>query len=66
VNKVPSSFNTAEVKARVEKAYNAEVAGVLPHSDEMMTLASSGIFVLRYPNHPVTGILKQIAARVMA
>jgi len=65
VNKVPSSFNTAEVKARVEKAYNAEVAGVLPHSDEMMTLASSGIFVLRYPNHAVTGILKQIAARVM-
>lgn len=66
VNKVPSSFDTAAVKARVEKAYNSEVAGVLPHSDEMMALASSGIFVLRYPNHPVTGILKQIAARVVA
>jgi len=38
---------------------------VLPHSDEMMTLASSGIFVLRYPNHPVTAMLKQIAASVM-
>jgi MinD-like ATPase involved in chromosome partitioning or flagellar assembly len=66
VNKVPSSFDTAAVKARVEKAYNSEVAGVLPHSDEMMTLASSGIFVLRYPNHPVTGIFRQIAARMIA
>ncbi len=66
VNKVPTSFDFAEVKARVEKTYRAEVAGVLPHSDEMMTLASSGIFVLRYPNNPVTGILKQIAARVIA
>jgi len=65
VNKVPSSFKPAEVKARVEKTYNCEVAGVLPHSDEMMTLASSGIFVLRYPNHPVTAMLKQIAASVM-
>ena len=66
VNKVPTSFDFSEVKARVEKTYRCEVAGVLPHSEEMMTLASSGIFVLRYPNHPVTGILKQIAARVIA
>jgi hypothetical protein len=28
----------------------------------MMTLASSGIFALRYPDHPVTAILKQTAA----
>jgi len=66
VNKVPTSFDFSEVKARVEKTYRCEVAGVLPHSEEMMTLASSGIFVLRYPNHPVTGILKQIAAKVIA
>jgi MinD-like ATPase involved in chromosome partitioning or flagellar assembly len=66
VNKVPISFNFAEVKARVEKTYDCEVAGVLPHSDEMMTLASSGIFVLRYPDHPVTAVLRQVAARVMA
>ena len=65
VNKVPSSFNPSEVKARVEKTYNCEVAGVLPHSDEMMTLASSGVFVLRYPNHPVTAMLKQVANRLM-
>jgi len=37
----------------------------MPHSDEMMVLGSSGIFVLRYPDHPVTGILKQAAALLL-
>ncbi len=66
VNKVPEVFNFADVQKRVEETYNSEVAAVLPHSDEMMTLASAGIFVLRYPNHKVTQALKQVAAKLMA
>jgi MinD-like ATPase involved in chromosome partitioning or flagellar assembly len=66
VNKTPSSLDFAAVKARVEQTYNCEVAAVLPHSDEMMTLASSGIFILRYPDHPITAMLKQVAATLMA
>ena len=61
VNKVPTTFNMADVKAQVERQYACDVAAVLPHSDEMMTLASSGIFALRYPNHPITASLKQVA-----
>jgi MinD-like ATPase involved in chromosome partitioning or flagellar assembly len=66
VNKVPEVFNFADVQKRVEETYNSEVAAVLPHSDEMMALASSGIFVLRYPDHKVTQSLKQVAAKLMA
>jgi MinD-like ATPase involved in chromosome partitioning or flagellar assembly len=66
VNKVPQVFNSAEVKERVERIYNCEVAAVLPHSDELMALASSGIFVLKYPDHAVTAELKRLAARLMA
>ncbi len=66
VNKVPEVFNFADVQKRVEETYNSEVAAVLPHSDEMMTLASAGIFVLRYPDHKVTQALKQVAAKLMA
>jgi septum site-determining protein MinD len=61
VNKVPTTFDLASVKAQVEQQYDCPVAAVLPHSDEMMTLASAGIFVLRYPNHPITASLKQVA-----
>ncbi len=66
VNEVPSAFELAKVKSKVEQIYNCEVAAVLPYSDEVMALASAGIFVLRYPDHPVTAKLKQIAARLTA
>jgi MinD-like ATPase involved in chromosome partitioning or flagellar assembly len=66
VNKVPQTFNSAEVKARVEHIYGCEVAAVLPHSDDLMALASSGIFCLKYPDHPVTAELERLAARLIA
>ncbi len=66
VNKVPTTFDFDEVKRRVEQTYNCEVAAVLPHSDEMMTLASSGIFALHYPQHPVSNSLRQVAKRLIA
>jgi septum site-determining protein MinD len=66
VNKVPGVFPPDEVKARVEQTYNCEVAAVIPHSDEMMALASAGIFSLHYPDHPVTKALQQVAKRLIA
>lgn len=62
VNKVPQMFDTAQVKQRVEQAYNCPVAAVMPHSDEMMALASGDIFVLRYPDHLITSAYKQVMA----
>jgi MinD-like ATPase involved in chromosome partitioning or flagellar assembly len=66
VNKTPTVFNMDEVKKRVEQTYDATVAAVLPHSDEMMTLASSGVFVINYPDHPITQQLKQVVRMLMA
>jgi MinD-like ATPase involved in chromosome partitioning or flagellar assembly len=66
VNEVPSVFNLAEVKSKVEQTYHCEVAAVLPFSDEMMALASASIFALHYPDHPVTDMLKQVVARLVA
>jgi MinD-like ATPase involved in chromosome partitioning or flagellar assembly len=65
VNKVPAVFDVADVKSRVEQTYHCDVAAVLPHSDEMMALASGGIFVLRHPDHPITAALKQVAAMLV-
>jgi septum site-determining protein MinD len=66
VNKTPAIFDAAEVQARVEKTYDCEVAAVLPHSDELMVLSSEGIFALRHPDHPLTGLYRQIASRIMS
>jgi septum site-determining protein MinD len=65
VNKVPAQLMAA-VKQNVEATYNCEVAAVIPHSDDLMTLASSGIFSQKYPDHPVTKIYMQLANRIIA
>jgi MinD-like ATPase involved in chromosome partitioning or flagellar assembly len=66
VNKVPTTFDLTDVHQQVEKQYECTVAAVLPHSDELMLLASSGIFTLQYPDHPVTLSLKRVAQMLIA
>ena len=65
VNKVPTTFDGDQVRAQVEHTYGCEVGAVLFHSDEMMTLASGGIFSLHYPDHPLTQEFKHVASKLM-
>jgi MinD-like ATPase involved in chromosome partitioning or flagellar assembly len=65
-NEVPKSYNFGAVKAELEKTFDCEVIAMLPHSQEMMALASARIFALTYPDHPLTGILKHVATRLLA
>jgi hypothetical protein len=53
------------VLRRVEDAYGCEIGAILPHSDEIMTLASSDIFALRFPDHVVTQRLRVLADRLV-
>lgn len=62
VNKAPTSFDLVALKDRIEKTYSATVAAVIPHSDDLMTLGSSGVFSLRNPDHEVTGKYKHVAS----
>lgn len=64
VNKTPQAYDIDDVRERVEKSFSCNVASVIPHSDEMMTLASSGIFALHYPDSPVTKEFKAIVELV--
>ena len=64
VNKTPTTFDFDDVRTRVEQTYDAKVGAVLPHSDEMMVLASSGIFSIRFPDHPITKGLRSLVDQV--
>lgn len=66
VNKMPAILDPDDVKKQVEKTYESEVAAVLPHSDEMMALASAGIFILKYPDHFISKQFQTIADLLMA
>ena len=65
INKVPPGMDTVQLRKRVEELYQAEVAAILPMNYEIVRLASSGIFVNRFPDHPMTLALKQVAERLM-
>ncbi|MDD5167593.1 MAG: MinD/ParA family protein [Syntrophales bacterium] len=64
VNKAPESFDRKALAEKVASAYGCEVAGVLPHAEEMMALASSGIFSLKYPEHVISRELRSIVERI--
>jgi MinD-like ATPase involved in chromosome partitioning or flagellar assembly len=66
VNKTPPGLDPVEVRAQVEAAYDCQVAAVLPHSDELMALASRGIFSLQYPDHPLTAQYRALASALVA
>ena len=66
VNKVPSTADRDAVAADVAAAYNSEVAGVLPLSEDMVSNASGGLFSLTNPDHVWSQTLASVARRLGA
>ena len=50
----PGTQPSPAVKTRVSQAYGVEDVMVLPHSHEMMLLASGGVFCIEHPDHELT------------
>jgi MinD-like ATPase involved in chromosome partitioning or flagellar assembly len=65
VNKVPGGMDWDQVRAQVEAAYRAPVVAMLPLSEELAQLASSGVFAARHPAHAFTTGLRQVARRML-
>jgi MinD-like ATPase involved in chromosome partitioning or flagellar assembly len=64
-NQTPPIIAESLIQQRLEQSYGCEVLAMLPHSHELMTIASGGIFALRYPNHPLTSALQRAALRLV-
>lgn len=64
VNKVLPSYDFNSVRQEIQKIYNAPVAGVFPLSEEMVQLASSDLFSLRFPDHPISKEIRAIAKSI--
>lgn len=65
VNRVPARFDLSAVTERVKETYKADVLATLRHSEDLMELASEGIFVLRHPEHEVSVGLREAANRLL-
>jgi MinD-like ATPase involved in chromosome partitioning or flagellar assembly len=64
LNKVLPRLDAAAIRAQMEATYQTPVAGVLPVADDLMHLASQGVFCLRFPDHPWSQELRAIAGRL--
>jgi MinD-like ATPase involved in chromosome partitioning or flagellar assembly len=66
VNKVPPGMDRETLKQKVEAAYQAKVIAMMPLNHEIVRLASHGIFVNRFSDHPFTRELRSVAAAITA
>lgn len=65
VNKMPKAFDGEMIQQQVEANYGATVGGLFQENDEMLQLASSGIFFLHYPDHPFAQEVSKVAKKLM-
>jgi MinD-like ATPase involved in chromosome partitioning or flagellar assembly len=65
LNKVPPGTDPHTLRQHVASLYETPVAGVLPLNSEIVRMASGGIFVNRFPDHPFTVELRRVAEKVM-
>ena len=66
VNKALPGFDVEAYREQLEAVYNVSVADILPFSEEMMNLASSEIFSMRYPHHPLSKAIEAISQKIVS
>lgn len=61
INQVPAASALQAVRLRAQKTFNSEVLATIPYAAEFMSFEGPGVFVLRYPVHPITMALGRVA-----
>lgn len=64
VNKAPPDYDPVQLAERIGAAYNCEVVGVMAHSDDVLKLGSGSLFVLEFPDSPMSKTINELAARL--
>ena len=65
INKAHSKLNLEALKQKVEETYGETVAGVFPLSEDVVQLASEGVFCVKYPEHPVSLEFRKVAQQII-
>ena len=65
VNKVPPDLERRALKGHLGRTFDMPVAAVFPLNFEVVQLASSGLFSLRFPEHALTRQIEAAADRIL-
>jgi MinD-like ATPase involved in chromosome partitioning or flagellar assembly len=66
VNKALTRYDFKQMRDKVQETYHATVAGILPLTEDMADLGSSDVFSLRFPDHPWSKALLEVADTVLS
>ena len=66
VNKVYARLDPAELRARLQEVFGHEIIGMIPLSEDFAALASEGLFIHRYPEHPISLSIRDITQRILS
>jgi MinD-like ATPase involved in chromosome partitioning or flagellar assembly len=66
VNKALSRYDFEHIRKQIRDKFNAPVAGVMPLNEDLADMGSADIFSLRYPDHPWSKALREVADAVLA
>lgn len=66
INKALTKLNFDALRQKVEETFNVPVAGIFPLSEDIVQLASNGVFCTQYPEHPVSQEFSKVAQQIMA
>ncbi len=65
INKAHSKLNLEALKQKVEETYGETVAGIFPLSEDVVQLASEGVFCVKYPDHSVSQEFRKVAQQII-
>lgn len=65
INKAFSSLEPQALRLKVEETYGVPVTGLFPLSEDIVQLASEGVFCDRYPDHPISQEFQAVARQIM-
>lgn len=65
IDKVYSGLNQDVLKQKVEQTYQEKVAGIFPLSEDIVKLASEGVFCVKCPVHPISQEFARVAKQIV-
>lgn len=65
-NKIYSHIDLAQFQRRLEEAFQREVIGCVPLSEDLARLESRQLIVRELPDHAVTHVIRRIGDRILA
>lgn len=65
LNKIPPGMDRNALKQKVEASYKNHVAAMMPLNFEIVRLASNGLFINKFPDHPFTLEIQHIAGMLL-